>query len=495
MDLDEKKRYSTALLECSTGRRLVTICPLAFGEVGVKERVKNVFHYKKPAFWVIAVAIIACAVITVCFATNPVSAENYIRLQSTHSTPPAAFFSLDLVEEAQGTVIAERWENGRCISMDPVSMNNLTQQIQLYLDPQENGVNVQLGVDNGDTVLETFSYPEGEKPVGWSFVSLDEGEKTSLQFGKDRIIAAMVFDFGTGVKSYSCDALSTDKEQVENAAYMIVIRAFLANNSDSTETGPHTSNTDRPSLLMDGIVYVNPYMPVSMLPYGYQSAGKLTEEQANNTGLEGIEYFIHPSGAEDFYTYQECGTPIDLNTVDSEQRQWAYMRWIQVGNDAVDERRLTLDDVVMLSRKGDALTWSDFERYQGREVGSGLYIMCYQIDKLFNILVGGVPDETPWYIDLRVNNEAEDSIDIRTEDVSAFIAAHRNDVPKVDELVDALNKLDYQPYTCDGLPEYQLIAVDGTVYSINFSENWVWRGNSEQAELPAELIRRSENAW
>lgn len=71
MDLEGKKQYSAALLECSTGRRLVTICPLAFGEVGVKERVKNVLNYKKPAFWVIVAAVVACAVVTVCFATNP----------------------------------------------------------------------------------------------------------------------------------------------------------------------------------------------------------------------------------------------------------------------------------------------------------------------------------------------------------------------------------------------------------------------------------------
>ena len=71
MDLDGKKQYSTALLKCSTGRRLVTICPLAFGEVGIKERVKNVLNYKKPAFWVIVMAVTACAVATVCFATNP----------------------------------------------------------------------------------------------------------------------------------------------------------------------------------------------------------------------------------------------------------------------------------------------------------------------------------------------------------------------------------------------------------------------------------------
>ncbi len=71
MDLAGKKLYSTALLECSAGRRLVSVCPLAFGEVGVKERVKHVLNYKKPAFWVIAAAAAACAMVTVCFATDP----------------------------------------------------------------------------------------------------------------------------------------------------------------------------------------------------------------------------------------------------------------------------------------------------------------------------------------------------------------------------------------------------------------------------------------
>ncbi len=71
MDLDGKKQYSTALLECSTGRRLVTICPLAFGEIGVKERVGNILNYKNPALWIIVVAVVAYAVVTVCFATNP----------------------------------------------------------------------------------------------------------------------------------------------------------------------------------------------------------------------------------------------------------------------------------------------------------------------------------------------------------------------------------------------------------------------------------------
>lgn len=61
-------------------------------------------------------------------------------------------------------------------------------------------------------------------------------------------------------------------------------------------------------------------------------------------------------------------------------------------------------------------------------------------------------------------------------------------------IIDALNELEYQPYTCDGLPEYRLTAADGTVYDINFSEKWVWRGKNEQAGLSDEwLTRLKEN--
>ena len=63
--------YSQALLDCSVNRRIIAACPLAFGETGVKERVKGVLNYKKPAFWVIIVAVISCIVVAICFMTNP----------------------------------------------------------------------------------------------------------------------------------------------------------------------------------------------------------------------------------------------------------------------------------------------------------------------------------------------------------------------------------------------------------------------------------------
>lgn len=71
MDALARKGYSEALIASSSHRRMVLACPLAFGEVGVKERIKAVLHYKKPAFWILTAAIAACIITAACFLTNP----------------------------------------------------------------------------------------------------------------------------------------------------------------------------------------------------------------------------------------------------------------------------------------------------------------------------------------------------------------------------------------------------------------------------------------
>ena len=71
MDESAVKTYSTVLLACSMPRKVVITCPLAFGEVGVKERVRNALHYKKPAFWVVAASVTVCVIVAVCFLTDP----------------------------------------------------------------------------------------------------------------------------------------------------------------------------------------------------------------------------------------------------------------------------------------------------------------------------------------------------------------------------------------------------------------------------------------
>ena len=73
---DNKVEYSKTLLSCSIPRNMILACPLAFGEVSVKQRVKSVLNYKKPAFWVLCVALVICIALPVFFLSNPARLSN-----------------------------------------------------------------------------------------------------------------------------------------------------------------------------------------------------------------------------------------------------------------------------------------------------------------------------------------------------------------------------------------------------------------------------------
>lgn len=88
LDRDARADYSQALLDCSVNRRMIAACPLAFGEVNVKGRVKSVLNYKKPAFWLILAAIVACIAVAVCFLTDPPTSEDSPTTAPTAPTVP-----------------------------------------------------------------------------------------------------------------------------------------------------------------------------------------------------------------------------------------------------------------------------------------------------------------------------------------------------------------------------------------------------------------------
>lgn len=112
MDASAKKAYSEALLSCSLPRHMVAACPLAFGEVGVKKRIASVLNYKKPAFWVLVVAILACVVVAVCFLTNP--PKDTTTDESTSSAPEDIFSRVDTSSPAEMLAYlcqADLWED------------------------------------------------------------------------------------------------------------------------------------------------------------------------------------------------------------------------------------------------------------------------------------------------------------------------------------------------------------------------------------------------
>lgn len=72
LGVNSKAAYSEALLQCSVPRKMICACPVAFGENSVKGRIKSVLNYKKPAFWLVLIAVLVCIAVAVCFLTDPV---------------------------------------------------------------------------------------------------------------------------------------------------------------------------------------------------------------------------------------------------------------------------------------------------------------------------------------------------------------------------------------------------------------------------------------
>lgn len=101
---ENKKAYSMALINCSTPKGVLSACPLAFGETGVKARIKSVLNYKKPTFWVIFFAVLAVLALCVFFLTNPKdgNSEGFSSLgsESMGELPDSddSFYALELEE-------------------------------------------------------------------------------------------------------------------------------------------------------------------------------------------------------------------------------------------------------------------------------------------------------------------------------------------------------------------------------------------------------------
>ena len=109
-----KKPYSEALIHCSAPRRMITACPVAFGETGVKARIQSVLHYKKPAFWIILVAVIACIAVAVCFLTDPKTEEpaqpTVQPTEKVRYTPPQLWVSDGENQEFRAVMGNYRWQ-------------------------------------------------------------------------------------------------------------------------------------------------------------------------------------------------------------------------------------------------------------------------------------------------------------------------------------------------------------------------------------------------
>ena len=225
---EQRADYTQALVACSVNRRMIAACPLAFGEVGVKERVKSVMNYKKPAFWVIIIAVIVCVGVAICFLTNPKqdrytlrivvpagsqeefvytdeevsTVRNSIKIWSGDGLGDTEVLLFPVNKTAETGYTATYLTHGMPVEFDAekdtwfkigVNMQNPTNEdIIVYVEVENVEVRI---VDEINSVIKWFDYTENPSAMDdESTINLPIYPDVTFSYNQAQIIASKTFD-------------------------------------------------------------------------------------------------------------------------------------------------------------------------------------------------------------------------------------------------------------------------------------------------------------
>ena len=179
----ERADYSEALLMCSIRSRVISACPLAFGESGVKERIKAVLSYKKPAFWVILIGIIVTVVLVVCFLTDPLGMDGIDGMTIADKDSIMYGWEGDYSSDAHASAISKY--NSGCKPIEWNSESGIL--IKTDFDIKNVSVRVFSSVDGSDAEtrihIGNFKAPRVRSDryvfvdIGWLLRSYEEAQK------------------------------------------------------------------------------------------------------------------------------------------------------------------------------------------------------------------------------------------------------------------------------------------------------------------------------
>ena len=225
---EQRGDYTQALVACSVNRRMIAACPLTFGEVGVKERVKSVMNYKKPALWVIIIAVIVCVGVAVCFLTNPKQDSYTLRIVVPAGSQEEFVYTDEEVSAIRNSI--KIWSGDGLgdteVILSPVNKTTETRYTATYLthgmpvefDAEKNtwfkiGVNMQNPtnediivyvevenvevriVDEINSVIKWFDYTENPSAMDdESTINLPIYPDVTFSYNQAQIIASKNFD-------------------------------------------------------------------------------------------------------------------------------------------------------------------------------------------------------------------------------------------------------------------------------------------------------------
>ena len=234
---EQRADYTQALVTCAVNRRMIAACPLAFGEVGVKDRVKSIMNYRKPAFWIMVAAVIVCAVVAVCFLTNPLDSVDYLMFTGW-SDDPADFgvmtYEINLGNRAMSSEIyVEEWTKGTCVRSAPVIITQFVDSVHITVRERRDGdekIGTEIHIDTnqyGGNLTTYFPYPEGYDGA-IHFARNELNKRIKLSPGDEVILEARSYQCGNGIRPFTCKNLISTPSIMESMDYMIVIRAVFS---------------------------------------------------------------------------------------------------------------------------------------------------------------------------------------------------------------------------------------------------------------------------
>lgn len=169
MDSTEKRNYSETLLACSSPGDYISACPVAFGEIGIKERIKRVFSYKKPKVWIVGTAILLCVMVGVCFMTDPAGTQDNAKTETSDSESSEESYLKEVKNKIKKDYVKQMSSGSCTCSTDDVQLlvvSELDSSYVLVIGCECNGINLQASWENA--VRSTVSDLDFYMPDGWS---------------------------------------------------------------------------------------------------------------------------------------------------------------------------------------------------------------------------------------------------------------------------------------------------------------------------------------
>ena len=255
--------YTASLLSLATGKRIIAGMPLAFGEGNTKGRIRNLAKWKKPAVWVVIVAVIVCIILAVCLLTNPITMSDHFVLTNTDSPANTNKLSYDIQlgnKVMSGQIFVEQWIDGACVKSAPVVMTQYVDSIDIIMrDRREDGTSVGTDIQietnqYGGSLLTYFEHPKNFDVRGWGFTGYELNEKRRLTSNDEVILAAKAFDDGSGIRTFGCETLVNEPDRIEDAGYMIVVRAVFSEDPLGVTSHSETSFPTEVLTLNDVII-------------------------------------------------------------------------------------------------------------------------------------------------------------------------------------------------------------------------------------------------